>query len=94
MTTETLNFLGLLTAGLLMYGIFGSVFAVFIYQFLVEDTGRGIYGRNLYKGELLFAGTFWIFIVLVLFVIALFNMGKNLTKIIKNVLTVFASKIQ
>ena len=79
-----------------MYGIFGSVFAVFIYQFLVEDTGRGIYGRgrNLYKGELLFAGTFWIFIVLVLFVIALFNMGKNLTKIIKNVLTVFASKIQ
>ena len=94
MTTETLNFLGLLTAGLLMYGIFGSVFAVFIYQFLVEDAGRGIYGRNLYKGELLFVGTFWIFIVLVLFGIALFNMGKNLTKIIKNVLAVFASKIK
>lgn len=94
MTTETLNFLGLLTAGILIYSILGGTFAVFIYQFLVEDAGRGIYGRDLYKGELLFAGIFWIFIVFVLFVIAVFNACKNLTKIIKNILAVFASKIK
>ena len=89
MTTETLSLLGTLTAGIIMYSILGGVYAVFSYQFLVEDTGRG-----LYKGELLFAGIFWIFIVFALFVIALFNACKNLIKIIKNVLAVFASKIK
>jgi hypothetical protein len=89
MTTETLDLIMPLIMIIIFYFLFGGLYATFVYEDLIKDAGR-----DLYKGELLFAGTFWIFIVLVLFVIALFNMGKNLTKIIKNILAVFSSKIK
>lgn len=89
MTIETPDLIMPMIMALLMYGTLGGVYATFIYEYFVKDTGR-----TLYKGELLFVGTFWIFIVFVLFVIALFNACKNLIKIIKNVLAVFASKIK
>jgi hypothetical protein len=89
MTTETLDLIVPLIMGIIMYSILGGLYATFVYEDLIKDAGR-----DLYKGERLFAGVIWIFIVLVLFVIALFNMCKNLIKIIKNILAVFSSKIK
>jgi hypothetical protein len=89
MTTETLDLIVPLIMGIIMYSILGGLYATFVYEDLIKDADR-----DLYKGERLFAGVIWIFIVLVLFVIALFNMCKNLIKIIKNILAVFSSKIK
>lgn len=89
MTTDMQDLIAPLFMLTLFYGLFGGVFATFIYEDLVKDAGR-----DLYKGERLFVGVIWIFMVFVMFVIALFNMSKNLIKIIKNVLAVFASKIK
>ena len=89
MTTETLTLIAQILVLSVLYGILGGLYATFIYEDLIKDAGR-----DLYKGERLFAGVIWIFIVFVMFAIALFNMCKNLIKIIKNVLAVFASKIK
>jgi hypothetical protein len=89
MTIDMTDLIAPLIVGILFYGLFGGVYATFIYEDLIKDAGR-----DLYKGELLFVGVIWIFIVFVMLVIALFNMCKNLIKIIKNVLAVFASKIK
>jgi hypothetical protein len=89
MTTETLDLIMPLIMIIIFYFLVGGLYATFVYEDLIKDAGR-----DLYKGERLFAGVIWIFIVLVLFVIALFNMCKNLIKIIKNILAVFSSKIK
>lgn len=89
MTADMTDLIAPLIVAILFYGLFGGVYATFIYEDLIKDTGR-----DLYKGELLFVGMFWIFIVFVMLVITLVNMCKNLIKIIKNVLAVFASKIK
>lgn len=89
MTTESLDFIMPLIMLTIIYGLFGFLYASFTHRYNVEDTGR-----DLYKGELLFVGMFWIFIVFVMLVITLVNMCKNLIKIIKNILAVFASKIK
>ena len=89
MTTDTLDLIVPMIMALLIYGLSGFLYASFTYRYNVADTGR-----DLYKGELLFVGTFWIFIVFVMFAITLFNMCKNLIKIIKNILAVFSSKIK
>ena len=89
MTTETLDLIMPLIMIIIFYCLFGGLYATFVYEDLIKDAGR-----DLYKGERLFAGVIWIFIVFVMFVIALFNTCKNLIKIIKNILAVFASKIK
>ena len=89
MTTDTVDLIMPMIMGLLIYGLFGFLYAAFTHRYNVADTGR-----DLYKGELLFVGIFWIFIAFVMFVITLSNMCKNLIKIIKNILAVFDSKIK
>ena len=89
MTTESLDFIMPLIMLTIIYGLFGFLYESFTHRYNVADTDR-----NLYKGELLFVGIFWIFIVFVMLVITLFNMCKNLIKIIKNILAVFDSKIK
>lgn len=89
MTTESLDFIIPLIMLTIIYGLSGFLYASFTHRYNVADTGR-----DLYKGELLFVGMFWIFIVFVMLVITLVNMCKNLIKIIKNILAVFASKIK